>query len=213
VKIVLAYKRRKELVNDTHLFDGHLMDGAIKYKLDGKTYAELIFAVSEVMKGHSHNEVFMVRLEQPSVEHALADVEAEMIRTHPTKYVEATSLPPQRIVVKVSDEVPVGTSVMTSIRAGINTLVDAFGDRVYLKFKDDKVESPFTGRWVPLGATEIDAQVDGAWVSVWTKALLSFKASRYFIPRTWNTSGPWITHEDLQEKYDKYIEEKENADR
>jgi hypothetical protein len=36
------------------------------------------------------------------------------------------------------------------------------------------------------------------WASTSVRALLEKKAERYFLPRAWNTDGPWITHEDLE---------------
>ena len=51
MNITLAYKRRKELVNDTHLFDGYLQENDVRLKLEGKTFAELIFKFSECLRG------------------------------------------------------------------------------------------------------------------------------------------------------------------
>lgn len=233
MKLILAYKRRKALVDDTHLLDGYLQEDSVRLKLNGKTYAELIFELSERLRGlvlTPHDEVAVIRLEQPSVVHAMDDNQVEMIRTHPHKYIEATSLPPQRIVLKVDDKVPVGTMMATSIRAGIETLVDAFGEELYVQIKDGKAECPLCGRWRAEAVKQMDVWVMcedcGAvarcglkrvenWAPVLTAPLLErYKKTkpRFFFPRLWNISGPWVTHEDLQARYAKYLEEKENAD-
>jgi hypothetical protein len=239
MKLILAYKRRKALVDDTHLFDGYLQEDSVRLKLEGKTFAELIFKLSERLRGlvlTPHDEVAMIRLEQPSVVHAMDDNQVEMIRTHPHKYIEAMSPPPRRIVLKVSDRVPVGEVVATSIRAGIETLIDAFGELVYAKMKvGGGTECPVCGRWkaatykqeetFTTRCTSCDfvgvppshfITSDGGWVAFYVEDLLSVDAEKrpkFFLPRLWNTSGPWITREDLQARYDKYLEEKENADR
>lgn len=216
MKIILAYKRRPELVDDIHLFDGYLQEDNIRVRLEGKTFAELIFKLSERLCGlvlTPHDEVAVIRLEQPSVVHPLSDEEVEMVRTQPTKYIEALTIPPQRIVLKVKDEVSVRDGVKTNIRAGIETLVDAFGDDVYIRERSGKYESPITGRWELPGNIEVwTLEATNGWAAVPTAELLNQKKERYYLPRIWNISGSWITHEDLQAKYDKYIEEKENAD-
>lgn len=241
MKIVLAYERRPELVDDIHLFDGYLMDGAIKYRLNGKTFAELIFAVSEIMKGHSHNELFIIRLEQPSVEHPISEEDTELIRTRPQQYIEAVSLPPQRIVLRMKDVVEVRDEMKTNVRAGIDTLVESFGENIYSRMhRGGATECPRCGRWKASsmkGVAGYESNIiitrcsscdffavspawfltsDGGWVAFYVGDLLRLEATktpRFFFPRAWNTSGPWITREDLQNRYDKYVEEKENADR
>ena len=136
-----------------------------------------------------------------------------MLRTYPHRYIEALSPEPRRIVLRVDDKVSMGSAVMTSIRAGVDTFADAFGDRLYFRYKGGKVESPLTGRWIEEDGQLFDCEEHERWLSLSTDQLLHTQRERYFIPRAWNTSGPWITHEDLQKKYDKYIEEKENADK
>jgi len=66
------------------------------------------------------------------------------------------------------------------------------------------------GTWVaverlaPLSKTE-----NPRWAVVSLKELLDKKYERYFLPRAWNTSGPWIIHEDLQKKHEHYLKEKQ----
>ena len=240
MKLILAYKRRPELVDDTHLFDGYLQENKLRLKLEGKTFAELIFELSNRLLGlvlTSHDEVAMIRLEQPTVVHPLNDDEVEMIRNHPSKYIEALSPPPRRIVLKVSDQVSVDASMTVGIRSGIDTLVDAFGNYVYIKLRvGGSTECPACGRWKAMtmvgsnGFGETRCYGDdgcgffapskclplewGGWAGIKVEILLGIDAiKRFYLPRIWNTSGPWITYEDLREKYDKYIKEKENADR
>ncbi len=239
MKIVLAYKRREELVNDAHLFDGYILENQSETRLNGKTFAELIFTLSEVVRAQRQKSqvgVFMVRLEQPSVEHAVSDDAVETICVHPHKYIEALSPPPQRIVLKVNHRAPTSATATVGLRAGVETLIDAFGESVYVQVKNGEAECPRCGRWRGTmwrrgGSTAVKCvecgflvvahaqfRIDGHsdWAAIFTEDLLGVDAQdtpRFFLPRAWNTSGPWITREDLQKKYDKYVEEKENADR
>jgi hypothetical protein len=38
--------------------------------------------------------------------------------------------------------------------------------------------------------------------------LIEKQKTRYFLPRAWNTSGPWISHDDLKKLYENYLKEK-----
>lgn len=49
------------------------------------------------------------------------------------------------------------------------------------------------------------------WAKVSTELLLAHAYERYYLPREWNTSGPWISHADLVKKYEHYIKEKETC--
>jgi hypothetical protein len=49
------------------------------------------------------------------------------------------------------------------------------------------------------------------WVRFSVHDLLELNKERYYLPRVWNTSGPWISHEDLQKKYREYLKEREQC--
>lgn len=51
------------------------------------------------------------------------------------------------------------------------------------------------------------------WAKMKTAELLKRSCQRFYLPRQWNTSEkrPWITHEELRQKYQEYLEEKEKV--
>ena len=66
------------------------------------------------------------------------------------------------------------------------------------------------GTWVPVERlAPLSKTENPRWAVVRVETLLDKKYERYFLPRAWNTSGPWITHEDLQKKHEQYIKEKQ----
>lgn len=129
-------------------------------------------------------------------------------------------------------------SIKVTLNSGHDVLADAFGDLIYMRLKDNIIEFPFDGRWKEF-TTYRPANVDQealhipeyryastkvmTWISPWrvsaewavipASTLLEVgkvqKIDRYFLPRAWNTSGPWISHADLKLRYEEYQKEKE----
>ena len=234
--LLLAYQRRAELENDEHLLDGYLcvVDADANVKLDkkeliGVNFAQAMSRFSEWAKQLPEARLFMLRTEQKPVPIAveLDEVQCKCLREDPVAFIKALS-PPHRVVVRVSDEVHPGDVVRQSpIRAAHDTLADAFGDYVYFRRKGGKAESPFTGRWQDVVWGDSFHMLDGFgvvyeiessgidWMKISMANLLSLpkgkkpEETRYYLPRVWNTSGPWISHEDLRRKYEQFNKERE----
>ena len=166
-----------------------------------------------------------------------------LIRDDPEAYIAQSTLPPQRVVLHLGADAKVTEGVaVNTIRSGHDTLADAFGDVVFLKQRlvegEQKVESPTTGRWVvlecdtdgtyfccewwtnefgdPEGDTDLllpVVQEAEGWAGIPIDKLLSLKVERFFLPRKWNENGPWISHEELKTKYERYLKEKEACTR
>ena len=51
------------------------------------------------------------------------------------------------------------------------------------------------------------------WAKVKTAVLLKRSCKKFYLPREWNTSDkrPWIPHEELRQKYQDYLEQKEKV--
>jgi hypothetical protein len=122
----------------------------------------------------------------------------------PAAAIQELSPPPRRVIVRSPVAVSATATVQPVFRAGADTLADAFGEEVYLKVRDGRFEDPATGRWVPLG---FEQKLVGEWVRVAITDLLGLPADRFFLPRRWNVSGPWITRAALLEKYEEYMKE------
>jgi hypothetical protein len=122
-------------------------------------------------------------------------------------------------------------SIKVTLTAGHDTLAEAFGDHVYIRMKGDRVESLFDGRWKSCAKasspdlpnslfvqddghiTVCPVKVTDCWATVDVKTLLWIGEQRgtehYYLPRVWNTDGPWISHADLKLRYEEYQKEKE----
>lgn len=238
MRVTLEHKRVHEL------YQGKVYRGdTVVFDFGGLSFADMILDLSKILK--DEDEVWMKRTDREGLHPvALSKAEVALLREHPEDYINSFSLPPIRVITR--DEVRPRDVLRVRVRAGHDTLADAFGDEVYCRYKDNKVESPFTGRWRPpdvvqtpegtrrallqvhLGDPElVKRQVEGGpqlrlvpegepqWAAIKTEALLKFAqvfgADRYYLPRAWNQPGPWISHADLQKKYDEYLKEKEDV--
>lgn len=101
------------------------------------------------------------------------------------------------------------------LRAGHDTLADAFGDSLYLRMRAGKVEDPCTGRWCEVAALGclkgLQAMAVTGWLVIATSDLLKIDAPRFYLPREWNDGGSWITKERLQEMYDQFRKDRDKC--
>jgi len=136
--------------------------------------------------------------------------------------------PPRRVVM-IGDKVETSATSRVHVRAGYDTLADAFGDVIYCKMRrGGGVECPCCGRW---GLVSCDKNQNGyfrckvgcdcpilgkaypmehgGWWGIDIRVLLHETTSkRFYLPRLWNVSGPWVSHEALKKKYETYLKEK-----
>jgi len=224
--ILLAYRRSKELVSDQHLLTGTLSivqeeEHWIK-PFEDISYSKMITLLSEHSKANpSITNVLIQRMEVPAPAIALSEVELDIIRTDPTQYINATSVPQMRVIVGgkgTASPIPPVT-----VRACYDTLADAFGETLYLRRKYASaesssilVESPVTGRWIPLARLALAIVRPGraageSWLTVATANVLKIEAPRYYLPRAWNQPGPWIERAALAERLETFRREAAKA--
>jgi hypothetical protein len=155
------------------------------------------------------------------VDYVVPDEERNQIRDYPHVYAAE-----KHDVTVVVRERPVSQErVKIHIRAGYDTLADAFGDNVYVHHRDDGcVECPCCGRWhariedetlvCRCNGSITSAKLCGSWVELPTFDLVFGVpgVARFYLPRAWNNSGPWISREALSAKYVKFIKETSNGD-
>jgi hypothetical protein len=172
--------------------------------------------------------------------HKLGPQTVSMIRSDPVSVIKEMSPPPRTIDLRKSEQQePRDTEPSSSVastlisngsalRIGSDTLADAFGDFVYLRRRKNIVECPFCGRWqaiipcdhsvikcscrffVPGTALERPGKEVG-WFRVRMTCLFASHAPRFFLPLSWNISGPWIKHEDLLHLYEEYKKERQQC--
>lgn len=104
---------------------------------------------------------------------------------------------------------------------GYEAIAATFGDEVYARMRVDVLECPGCGLWAPIvqdtsqcrskacGLVLPVIQRGDRWGGVQVSALLATTCDRFFLPRGWNTTAPWVTREHLMALYEKWIETKE----
>lgn len=206
------------------------------WEFDGKDYQWMILQLSKTASNHPDAGLFMLRLEQPNaLAIELSEKDANLLRTDPLRYIAATNF--SQRTVRLGDAVSVKDRTKVSLRplrAGSDVLAEAFGEELYLRMRrGGSTECPFCGRWLARTGTDgVDDSLfrcrncniaiagvravptkSGGWVALRTEQLLMFGegregCERYYLPREWNTNGPWISHADLKQKYEQYSKEK-----
>lgn len=144
-----------------------------------------------------------------------------MFRTNPEAAV--ASMSPGGPMVNFQRKVEEQTPIVTTVRAGFDTLANAFGDTVYSKLKDGKVECPGCGLWSSHGGDHlacrnnkcslymraISLEPRRRWAGLRTKELILLgHCSRFYLPRAWNDGRSWVTREELEQKYNDFQKEK-----
>lgn len=236
-RIVLACRRRKELEDDEHFYDGHIdvLDAPESYRAFFRKhrYSMMMSLFAKYAVEHPTAQLFMMALEQEPIPEALEIEPAlcHLLREDPVSFIRALS-PPRRYV-SLRDPVPTSDRLVVEqkairqrpIRAGYETLADAFGETIYISVRVDIAECPGCGRWsayvhrdrvtcrcgFSVGGVFIDAQA--MWFAVSADELLQAEDKngllvRFFLPQRWNERGAWITRDDLIRKLKTFKEEK-----
>lgn len=234
-KIIVAWAREKNLIENQHPLTGYLevqdQGQVVRHEEFNRVfYNQVIARLSNELRANPHLEnVTLVRLEA-DVEMPLDVATIQLIREDPVAYIRRTSAPavvfrPQSEV-KVSDELKIK---LRPVEAGYDAMANTFGSYLFTRRKGEEAECIGCGRWVELlpnraaGPTFRTASCDCGhqmygttvrsereWLMLNTEEVLSVSPTnkRYYLPRTWNTNGPWISHGDLQQKFEQYQEEK-----
>lgn len=228
--IVLTYSRSHALVNDEHPLNGEIttsVSGLMEEtKFSNLTFLRMVLELSKVLKAHPELPVFIARAEHPNkfaVE--LDESTRTLMRDDPLAAARALSEPQRTVMVRgAHPKYEMGTTgyiMPEPVKAGYDTLADAFGALVYAKTrKTYQIESPISGRWTQLQrelATNklvyiyIDKQIEvvsygDRWAAFNVEDLLAINAPRYWLPRAWNT-GSWISHDALKTKYEQFKKE------
>jgi hypothetical protein len=214
----------------------------LQYKRDGEAYTGIFYVNDSVSLafGQESFAAMMTYLHRYLVMHAEAVVQlqrtenakfmpiymeqnmVELLRTDPAKYIQAHTIPHRTIDLRKGER----TSKLAEsyavpappVRAGHDTLAAAFGDAIYLSWRNHRVENPLTGRWCFIGELEeagltpleVVTQEGRGWVTVAMEQLLALNDGHdgYYLPREWNEYGLWISKQALRTKYEQYKKDK-----
>ncbi len=229
--VLLKYARVRD-VRGVHGED--FFSGSIEYtqenlpmhsqSFENLPYRKMMTELHKVAVVNPGYDIFSFRTDMKAPAFHFPQDMAMMLRGDPTAFINMMTPKPVKVHVndvgkadqKVTDAVEQMKNV---VRAGADTLADAFGEIVYIKVRADqrRVEDPISGRFVPLDDLR-GLLLDGfgpqaRWASLFVEDLLGLNADRYYLPRAWNKSGPWISHAELRARFDTYMKEKESCNR
>lgn len=235
--IRMHYGRDGETYNGSLAVNGHTStdDGSIEH-FTGYTFARMMSRLAKQIRRFNAGNVKVVlsRTEKAGSNYELDKDTIQLLRDDPAAAIRSMTHPDRVVKVPVGGKNPpqknVGVSMGSRLRAGHDTLADAFGDEVYVlvDLARDALECPVCGRLKGefaevsphstarmYGCTNcmngFIVQLCGDnWASIRTAELIQVKADRFYLPRQWNKGGPWITRIDLTRKYRAF--EKERAD-
>lgn len=220
-EVVLRYRRERDHSSGSiFLRDGEKTEVRCEFK--HWDFKSMMTHFAKVLVEHHEASAVVERIDRSGLlPFVLPDMLAGLLREDPAEAIR--QLTPPAVVVdlreeKKKDEDPKG------LRVGYDAVADAFGDEIYCRAREEKIECPVCGSWgrVENGSLQclfchvlIRATSAGPkWWTVVTCELLYTKtteAHRYFIPRAWNPTPPWIEAKDLEEKYQRYLKEKHNV--
>ena len=102
--------------------------------------------------------------------------------------------------------------LLRRLRYGIEARATMLGEDVYIRRWGPLglVQSPFTGRWEQDIPHTIVAPT---WATIPVKILLGSTYSRFYLPAEWNDTQtrPWIGRQELEERYNCFLELKEST--
>lgn len=183
------------------------------------TFERMVMTLSEQLRKVEATRLVWRRADHTNLQDYVSPpAELEFVKKLPAEFIKATEQYDNLRVV-VRDSQP-AERVKVELRTGYDTLAEAFGENVYVRFRDDGyIECPCCGRWkarlegdhvIVCECNERVYNVDhvGSWVEICTENLLALvHVPRFYLPRAWNISGPWVTHADLSRKFDVFNKE------
>jgi hypothetical protein len=190
---------------------------------DGYTFARMMARVAthvrKLISVFGDARVILSRTGLANSEYLLDSQTVELLNVDPAAAISSMSHPDT--VVHVRDEM---TSDRPGLKVGHATLAASFGDEVYCAYTRGELECPGCGRWSSLAngfiITTFTCQhcsfqtigvTQGPWFVVDVKQLLlspALATRSFYLPRKWNTGGPWIHSSDLQERYETFLRER-----
>lgn len=186
------------------------------------TFSQILALAQEALLALPEHRLLLKREEAPYAM-LLPDGLEDLLRRDLDAAVAALTVGPQRVIVGTTPKRPFH---MGSLRHGHDTLAEALGEELYLRARRRlaswEVEDPTTGRWTAVvdgtpgrsmprcGNLSLTSLI-GPWATAATAELLELALPRYYLPRRWNPSEGWITHDSLVEMYEVYRKEKSDV--
>lgn len=230
-EVVLEYKRE-----GSHLSTGRIVvrreeEEGLFLQFEGWEFKDMLRSYCEALQKYPDARAVWQRNDRPGlVPYVLDQAVTELLRKDPVAGIESLSPPaisPSSTIRRVRAE---RAPVPVSIRAGFDTLADSFGDEVYVKHRNGRIECPGCGIWLELVSEMLEpgsffncrnprcafhtgtlygVKLTERWAAIAVSDLIYSKSKRFYLPRAWNDGRPWISMDDLSRKYLEYKKEKE----
>jgi hypothetical protein len=155
MNIILHHKRHPELVNDVHLWSGTIElqgEDAKRLKAEsfvGLQYRKVLAKVSNWLREAPDAGVVFRRTDRPGLQPILLGEDIRtLLRDDPVRAMRCMDMQAGDVV--RGDEAPVVPHPEPALRAGFDTMADAFSERVFMRMRNGMIEDPLTGRWLQL---------------------------------------------------------------
>lgn len=187
-------------------------------------FSKMISSLSEELREHAVDHVLLLRVDVPhSLVYQLDSETVLLIKNDPVLAIRVMShdMRPSASEFQKKRET---TAVATPpLYACVDFLSRTLGDNVYVAVRRKEtvqLECPGCGFWsttLPFRfvckkkcGLEVPVRLFSKWAAVAVRDLLPLTPA-FYLPRAWNTDPPWITREQLAEKYETYKKEKEQC--
>lgn len=234
-EVVLSYRREKDAFQGS-IFLREEDEKKIIFIFSGQDFRTIMQWLSDSLRQYPDSSAVIERTDRDGIKPIkLTPSQTNLLREDPEEALKQMEPPHEKLinigkgpspVARIGDVVQVRVPLQKGLVVGHDSFADAFGDRLYCRANEGKIECPGCGHWMPidtimelrlLDCTRCDLGVivdeaGSSWWSVDTYDLLMTDGNdRFFFPRAWNKTPPWISRDDLQKRYDIFIEEKSNA--
>lgn len=183
----------------------------------GLTFAQMLRELAAELRDRDRAAVLFQRLDLPGLRGVLLPPDiVHLLRTDVPEAVRALSFS-----VKSSSKEAPKQVVTPVLKAGVDTLVDSFGETVFVRIRDGHIECPGCGRWSQFATPFVcqktcEIQVQGErsdtdWFEVRVEDLLQTGGHKgnFYIPRAWAPASGRISLSELNQELTSWRLQKE----
>lgn len=217
--ITLRYRRLHEAVDGDFPYEGSITADDCKMQFTALPFKKLVGMLHEVLQKYQEDtRVIFQRVDRPGITpFELGPHTIKQLRVDPVGAYRSMNFNSEPSLSATG--MSVGRDFSRHIYVAVSNCrvedpitgtwkVLAYGHKQGWKIRGDNNKS---STWIsivgllddaPEGSTSIERIVFVRWAIVDVEDLLNTSAKRFYIPRPWNTNGPWISRDELQYMYD-----------